>query len=111
MYLPMGGVIGAGMSRATMRAMVLARTGSLAEGGNPPFLELRRLPVPEPGPREVLVRVHACGVCHTDLDQAEGRITPPRLPVVPGHQAVGRVAALGSGVGLEDRLAHRGRQR
>ena len=72
-----------------MRAMVLGRTGSLADdGGDPPVLELRRLPVPEPGPGEVLVRVQACGVCHTDLDQAEGRIAPPRLPVVPGHQAV-----------------------
>ena len=87
------------MSGATMRAMVLARTGSLADdGGDPPLLELRRLPVPEPGPGEVLVRVQACGVCHTDLDQAEGRIAPPRLPVVLGHQAVGRVAALGAGV-------------
>jgi propanol-preferring alcohol dehydrogenase len=46
----------------------------------------------------VLVRVRACGVCRTDLDQVEGRIEPPRLPVVPGHQAVGRVVALGDGV-------------
>ena len=83
------------MSRATMRAMVLVQTGSFGDdGGDPPVLELRRLPVPEPGAGEVLVRVHACGVCHTDVDQAEGRIAPPRLPVVPGHQAVGRVAAL-----------------
>ena len=90
-----------------MRAMVLARTGSLADdGAGPPVLELRRLPVPEPGPGEVLVRVQACGVCHTDLDQAEGRIAPPRLPVVPGHQAVGRVAALGGGV-TEHRLGDR----
>ena len=87
------------MSRATMRAMVLVRTGSFGDdGGDPPVLEACRLPVPEPGPGEVLVRVQACGVCHTDLDQAEGRIAPSRLPVVPGHQAVGRVAALGAGV-------------
>ena len=86
------------MSRATMRAMVLARTGSLRGAGErPPVLELRRLPVPEPAPGQVLVRLQACGVCHTDLDQVEGRIDPPRLPVVPGHQAVGRVAALGPG--------------
>ena len=44
------------------------------------------------------MRVRACGVCRTDLDQVEGRIEPPRLPVVPGHQAVGRVVALGDGV-------------
>ena len=60
------------MSRGTMRAMVLVRTGSLAdEGDDPPVLEPRRLPVPEPGPGEVLVRVQACGVCHTVLDQVE----------------------------------------
>ncbi len=90
-----------------MRAMVLVRTGPLAdEGGDPPVVELRRLPIPEPGPGEVLVRVQVCGVCHTDLDQVEGRIAPPRLPVVLGHQAVGRVSALGDGV-----TEHRGGDR
>jgi propanol-preferring alcohol dehydrogenase len=54
------------------------------------------LPVPEPGPREVLIRVGVCGVCHTDLHIVEGDIALPRLPVVPGHQVVGVVAARGA---------------
>ncbi len=56
------------------------------------------LPNPVPGEREILVRVSACGVCHTELDEIEGRTPPPRLPVVPGHQVVGTVAQTGSGV-------------
>jgi len=47
----------------------------------------------------VLIHVSACGVCHTELDEIEGRTPPPRLPVVPGHQVVGRIARLGAGVG------------
>jgi propanol-preferring alcohol dehydrogenase len=58
-------------------------------------LELADLPVPEPGPGEVRLRVLACGVCHTDLHLAEGELPLPRLPVVPGHQVVGVVEALG----------------
>ena len=89
------------MSGATMRAMVLARTGSLADdGGDPPLLELRRLPVPEPGPGEVLVRVQACGVCHTDLDQAEGRIAPAApagRPGAPGGRPGGGARRRGRG--------------
>ncbi|MGD9934230.1 MAG: alcohol dehydrogenase catalytic domain-containing protein, partial [Dehalococcoidia bacterium] len=53
---------------------------------------------PDPGPGELLLQVTACGVCRTDLQLAEGDIAAARLPLVPGHQAVGRVAALGSGV-------------
>jgi propanol-preferring alcohol dehydrogenase len=60
-------------------------------------LELVELPVPEPKAGEVLVRVTACGVCHTELDEIEGRLEP-RLPVIPGHEIVGRVEGLGSGV-------------
>ena len=56
------------------------------------------LPVPVPGEGEVRIRVSVCGVCHTELDEIEGRTPPPRLPVVPGHQAVGRVDAVGPGV-------------
>lgn len=78
----------------TMRAMVLHRTTSLDTDDAP--LTLERRPIPEPGPGEVLVRVAACGVCHTELDEIEGR-APARLPVVPGHEIVGRVAALGAG--------------
>jgi propanol-preferring alcohol dehydrogenase len=57
----------------------------------------RDLPVPVPERGEVLLRVSACGVCHTELDEIEGRTPPPRLPVVPGHEVVGRVEAAGPG--------------
>jgi propanol-preferring alcohol dehydrogenase len=53
------------------------------------------LPLPEPAPGEIRVRVSTCGVCHTELDEIEGRTPPPRLPVVLGHQVVGRVEARG----------------
>ena len=53
---------------------------------------------PQPGPGQLLLRVKACGVCHTDLHLAEGEITPPQFPVTPGHQVVGVVAGLGEGV-------------
>jgi len=85
------------MRRPTMRAMILARLGSLAE--NPEPLTLAELPVPEPREGEIRIRIAACGICHTELDEIEGRAPPPRLPVVLGHQVVGRVDALGSGVG------------
>ena len=51
------------------------------------------------GPRkgEALVKVHACGVCHTELDEIEGRTPPPAFPIIPGHEAVGRVARRGAG--------------
>jgi propanol-preferring alcohol dehydrogenase len=78
-----------------MKAMVLNELGSLEENQAPLALEELPDPVPEEG--ELLVRVSACGVCHTELDEIEGRTPPPRLPVVLGHQVVGRVAATGSG--------------
>ena len=81
-----------------MRAMILPALCRLDENPNP--LQLAELPDPEPGPGEILVRVSACGVCHTELDEIEGRTPPPRLPVVLGHQVVGRVAALGSGASV-----------
>ena len=56
------------------------------------------VPDPAPGPDEILLRVSACGVCHTDLHTAEGDIPLPRLPIVPGHQIVGRVEAVGERV-------------
>lgn len=55
------------------------------------------VPTPEPGAGEVLVRVRACGVCHTELDEIEGRTPPLELPMIPGHQAVGEVVAKGPG--------------
>jgi propanol-preferring alcohol dehydrogenase len=65
-------------------------------------LELSNLPVPEPAAGEVRIRVAACGVCHTELDEIEGRTAPPLLPVVLGHEVVGRVDKLGAGVTLLD---------
>ncbi|MCU0274622.1 MAG: zinc-dependent alcohol dehydrogenase family protein [Acidimicrobiales bacterium] len=60
-------------------------------------LELEDRPIPEPGPGEVLVEVTVCALCRTDLQLVEGDLPARRLPVVPGHQVVGRVAALGAG--------------
>lgn len=78
-----------------MKAMVLEKTGSMAENTSP--LEAREIPEPVPGEGEVLVEVDVCGVCHTELDEIEGRTPPPVLPVIPGHQVVGRVAGFGPG--------------
>jgi len=72
-----------------MKAMVLNKLCSLEENKTP--LELVNLPDPVPGEKEILVKVSACGVCHTELDEIEGRTPPPRFPVVLGHQVVGRV--------------------
>jgi len=77
-----------------MRAMLLEKPRPAEE--NP--LRLTELPVPEPAPGEIRVRVRACGVCHTDLHVLEGDLPLPKLPVVPGHQIVGTVDALGAGV-------------
>jgi len=76
-----------------MKAMVLRALCSLEENQAP--LELAELPDPVPGEREILIKVSACGVCHTELDEIEGRTPPPRLPVVLGHQVVGRVVSPG----------------
>jgi propanol-preferring alcohol dehydrogenase len=81
-----------------MKAMVLTEISNLLENHSP--LQYMELPEPRPGPGEVLLRVSACGVCHTELDEIEGRMPPPRLPVVLGHQVVGRVAAQGPGAQL-----------
>ena len=61
-------------------------------------LVLQKIPVPEPGPGQLLLSVHACGVCRTDLHLVDGELPNPKLPVVPGHEVVGRVLAKGSGV-------------
>jgi len=73
-----------------MHAMVLTRPRTP--------LELVERSRPEPGPGEILVRVGACGVCRTDLHVVDGDLTDPALPIVPGHEIVGRVAAIGEGV-------------
>jgi len=80
----------------TMRAMVLQRTVDLSTHDNP--LVLQELPVPSPKPGEVLVQVAACGVCHTELDEIEGRAAPPDFPIIPGHEVVGTVVETGVGV-------------
>ena len=73
-----------------MRAMILERPGL--------GLEMRAGPVPQPGNGEILVEVKACGVCRTDLHVVDGELPNPKLPIVPGHEIVGRVAAIGAGV-------------
>lgn len=76
---------------STMRAAVVTQFNSP--------LELREVPIPSPGPGQVLIRVHACGVCHTDLHAVHGDWPDkPELPRIPGHEAVGEVVELGSGV-------------
>jgi alcohol dehydrogenase, propanol-preferring len=76
-----------------MRAMLLERTGGIT--GNPPPLILRDRPTPAPSSGELLLRVLTCGVCHTELDEIEGRLSPAVLPRIPGHQVVGRVEDVG----------------
>jgi propanol-preferring alcohol dehydrogenase len=78
-----------------MRAMAIEELGPIA--GRARLLVAQERPVPAPGPGCVLLRVLACGVCHTELDEIEGRTPPPRLPVVPGHEVVGRIERLGDG--------------
>ncbi len=74
-----------------MKAMLLRALAPLSENETP--LVLTDLPEPNVAPGEILIRVSACGVCHTELDEIEGRTPPPQLPVVPGHQVVGVVEA------------------
>jgi alcohol dehydrogenase, propanol-preferring len=76
-----------------MRAAVLRHPAPIAS--HP--LAIEDLPIPEPGPGEVLLKVEACGVCRTDLHIAAGELPPLREAVTPGHQIVGRVAKLGQG--------------
>lgn len=78
-----------------MKAMTLEQIHDLTVTESP--LVEKDLPVPEPVQGQCLIRVDACGVCHTELDEIEGRTPPPVFPVIPGHQVVGRVVALGDG--------------
>ena len=73
-----------------MQAMVLHRQHAP--------LVLEELPLNDPGPGEILIEVAACGVCRTDLHVVDGDLTQPALPVIPGHEVIGRVLALGAGV-------------
>jgi propanol-preferring alcohol dehydrogenase len=74
----------------TMKAMVLRRP-------NTPLVMEER-PIPTPGPGELRLRIEACGVCRTDLHVVDGELTQPKLPIIPGHEIVGRVEAIGAGV-------------
>lgn len=78
-----------------MKAMILKYICDLAIVKKP--LELVEMPVPVPKENELLIKVSACGVCHTELDEIEGRTPPPYFPIILGHQVVGRVEKLGSG--------------
>ncbi len=73
-----------------MRAMVLEQVGQP--------LQMRELPVPQPAPNQVLIRVRACGVCRTDLHVFDGELPNPKLPLILGHEIVGEVAQVGAGV-------------
>lgn len=73
-----------------MKAMTINKISDLRIEKSP--LQLSDIPVPEPRSGEILVKIKACGVCHTELDEIEGRTPPPSYPVVPGHQIVGYVA-------------------
>jgi propanol-preferring alcohol dehydrogenase len=77
-----------------MKAVVLNGVSDFERNGQP--LELIDMPLPVPGEKEILVKVTRCGVCHTELDEIEGRTTPPHFPIVLGHQIVGRVELRGS---------------
>ena len=76
-----------------MKAMLLTRMGRVDSDSVP--LTLTDLPEPVPNPHEILLSVSTCAVCHTELDEIEGRTPPPSLPVVPGHQVIGRVVRVG----------------
>ncbi len=75
----------------SMKAMVLVAQGQP--------LVMKELPIPQPGPDEVLVRVEACGVCRTDLHVVDGELPEPKLPLIPGHEIVGIVEELGANAG------------
>ncbi|MDH3387594.1 MAG: zinc-dependent alcohol dehydrogenase family protein [Gammaproteobacteria bacterium] len=82
-----------------MRAMILEKPGTP--------LRLIERPDPQPGPGQLQVKIAACGVCRTDLHVVDGDLTEPKLPIIPGHEIVGNVSALGVGVegfGIGDRI-------
>jgi propanol-preferring alcohol dehydrogenase len=72
-----------------MKAMVLDKVGTA--------LTLKTVPVPSPGPGELLIKVQACAVCRTDLHVVDGDLQHPKLPLIPGHEVIGTVEALGDG--------------
>lgn len=72
----------------SMKAMVMERPGA--------GLSLRTVDTPAPAPGQLLIKVSACAVCRTDLHVVDGELTQPKLPLIPGHEIIGRIAALGS---------------
>jgi len=76
-----------------MRAMVLSGISDFQRNSQP--LDLVDMPLTVPGDKEILVKVTRCGVCHTELDEIEGRTPPPHFPIVLGHQIIGRVQSMG----------------
>lgn len=89
---------------SVMKAMVLEQICDLSVESEP--LRLVESPIPEPGGGEVRIHISACGVCHTELDEIEGRTPPPRFPVILGHQVVGVIDQVGHGIS-EQRLGER----
>ena len=79
-----------------MKAMILKNLTDLTVDRLP--LHPSAIPLPVPGNHDLLLKVAACGVCHTELDEIEGRTPPPRFPVIPGHQVVGTVTDRGASV-------------
>ena len=77
-----------------MKALLLPQIVNLADDARP--LHMAKLPDPVPRETEILIKVSACGVCHTELDEIEGRAPPSLLPMVLGHQIVGRVVDVGN---------------
>jgi propanol-preferring alcohol dehydrogenase len=76
-----------------MKAMCLKELADLSAVSEP--LQTVERPIPLPGSGEVLIKITTCGVCHTEIDEIEGRTPPPRLPIILGHQAVGRIDKIG----------------
>ena len=76
--------------------MVINKISKLRDNPNP--LDLVDLPKPSVNGNELLIKVSVCGVCHTELDEIEGRTPPRRFPMVPGHQVIGKVVDMGNEV-------------
>ncbi len=79
-----------------MKAMILKSVTNIDQNSKP--LVMKKIPDPVPLDHEVLIKITTCGVCHTELDEIEGRTCPPRFPVIPGHQVIGKVEAAGKKV-------------
>ena len=79
-----------------MKALILEKIATLKD--NPEPLKLVEIPIPQPSEKQILLKVLACGICHTELDEIEGRTPPPNLPIILGHEVVGKVENKGPGV-------------